>query len=269
MFLIIVALLWSMKIVVMVESKADKRIDLNFWQWLSFSVGWFGMKPNLFSDFRSAAKPDWFDYVIKGWIRIALGIVSFLVSIFIWHSADSLGLRFAMIVSIILLMTGISFTVHFGLFNLLTGFFRSQGVNVRSLFNAPLLSRSLTEFWGRRWNLAFSEMTAIGVFRPLRKVFGNGVATNASFLFSGLLHELAISIPVNSGYGLPLLYFALHGAAMTVERKLDEQGVNWLKNPIVGRVWTMAWILIPVPILFHWAFLKGCVAPLLNFGFTG
>ena len=56
------------------------------------------------------------------------------------------------------------------------------------------------DFWSRRWNLAFSEMTALGVYRPLSGNIGRKAATVAAFLASGLLHELAISLPVLAGY---------------------------------------------------------------------
>ena len=75
-----------------------------------------------------------------------------------------------------------------------------------------LRSTGLGEFWGRRWNLAFSEMTALAIYRPLAAPGRAAPALVASFLGSGLLHELAISVPVRAGFGLPLVYFALHGA---------------------------------------------------------
>jgi hypothetical protein len=120
----------------------------------------------------------------------------------------------------ILLLLGLSLVLHFGLFNLLAGLWRRLGADCHALFRAPLKSASLSEFWGRRWNLAFSEMTALAVFRPLRGIVGRQPATMAAFLFSGFLHELAISLPARAGYGLPLLYFALHAGAMQMETAL-------------------------------------------------
>ena len=105
-----------------------------------------------------------------------------------------------------LLLPALSLVLHFGLLNVLAGVWRSAGANCRALFRAPLCATSLTEFWGRRWNLAFSEMAATAVFRPLSRWAGSCAATAVVFLFSGLLHELAISLPVRAGFGLPLLY---------------------------------------------------------------
>ena len=80
-------------------------------------------------------------------------------------------------------------------------------------------------------------------------------------MFSGLLHELAISVPVGAGYGLPLAYFALHGLAMSIEPVLAERG--WLAGAR-GRVWTILIVGGPLPILFHPPFLRGIVWPLLE-----
>src|SRR5262249_59795281 len=121
----------------------------------------------------------------------------------------------------LLLLPGLSLTVHFGLCNGLAGAWRSRGIACDALFRAPLRSQSLSEFWGRRWNLAFSEMTAIAVYRPLSPRTGRAPALLASFALSGLLHEMAISLPVHAGVGLPFLYFALQGTLVLLEPPLD------------------------------------------------
>lgn len=122
-------------------------------------------------------------------------------------------------------------------------------------FRNPLASRSLSEFWSRRWNVGFSEMIAVAVHRPVRRVAGETAALFAAFLASGLLHELAISVPVHAGYGLPTLYFLLHGALVGVERKAPH---------LAGRAWTIFWLVAPLPVLFHPPFLRGIVWPLVG-----
>ena len=163
-----------------------------------------------------------------------------------------------------LLLVGLSLMTHFGIFNILAAIWRRAGVDCRPLFRAPLQSRSLTEFWGRRWNLAFSEMTAVAAYRPLEHIVGKRTATAGAFLFSGLLHELAISVPVEAGYGLPMLYFALHGGLVLLERRLD--GTAWAMSRWgwLSRAWTFGWLVLPLPILFHRAFLAGVVWPLIG-----
>ena len=155
-------------------------------------------------------------------------------------------------------------TLHFGLFNLVAGAWRRAGVDCRPLFVAPLRSTSLGEFWGRRWNLAFSQMTAIAIYQPLVRRAGRRAALAASFLGSGLLHELAISVPVRAGYGLPLAYFALHGALVMAEGRLARAGRPIDRVAWAGRAWTLAWLVVPLPILFHRPFLAGVAWPLIG-----
>ena len=109
-------------------------------------------------------------------------------------------------------------------------------------------------------------MTAVAVYRPLERTAGRGPATAAAFLFSGLLHELAISAPVRAGYGLPFLYFALHGGLVLLERRLE--GTAWALSRWgwLGRVWTLGWLALPLPLVFHGPFLAGVVWPLIGMG---
>ncbi len=175
-----------------------------------------------------------------------------------WRGAGSRWLATA------LLLPGLSLIVHFGVFDVLAGAWRRAGVDCTPLFRSPLRSASLGEFWGRRWNLAFSEMTALAVYQPLVLRIGRRPALAASFLGSGLLHELAISAPVRAGYGLPLAYIALHGGLVLAERRLIRAGRPVDRVTWVGRAWTLGWVLVPLPILFHRPFLAGVVWPLIG-----
>jgi alginate O-acetyltransferase complex protein AlgI len=160
------------------------------------------------------------------------------------------------------LLPGLSLMLHFGLCNILAGAWRFRGVPCEALFRAPLRSQNLGEFWAKRWNVAFSEMTAIAVYRPLAASLGRGPALLAGFALSGLLHELAISVPVRAGFGLPLLYFLMHGGLVLVERALSRAGhplQGWM-----GRAWTIFWVVAPLPILFHPPFLAGVIWPLIG-----
>src|SRR6185295_17947699 len=55
-------------------------------------------------------------------------------------------------------MWGIVLLLHFGTLQLLSLFWRSVGVDARPLMAAPLRSTSLGEFWGKRWNVGFSQL---------------------------------------------------------------------------------------------------------------
>lgn len=155
-------------------------------------------------------------------------------------------------------------TGYFGVFDLLAAAWRWQGIDCQRLFRSPLRSTNLREFWGRRWNLAFSEMTAIAIYQPLVRYAGRKLTLTASFLCSGLLHELAISVPVRAGYGLPMAYLLLHGLLVTIEALLAKANEPIDRDPWIGRGWTFAWLVAPLPILFHRPFLASVVWPLIG-----
>jgi len=62
-------------------------------------------------------------------------------------------------------MIGIVVTLHFGIFHALSCLWRRASVEARPLMHAPLASTSLSEFWGRRWNTAFRDLTHRFLFR--------------------------------------------------------------------------------------------------------
>jgi alginate O-acetyltransferase complex protein AlgI len=167
----------------------------------------------------------------------------------------------------ILVLPGLSLLLHFCLCNLLAAAWRLRGVACDALFREPWRSQSLAEFWSRRWNLAFSQMTAIAVYRPLAERWGRGAALMAGFVVSGLLHEMAISMPVRAGFGMPLLYFMIHGVLVLVERELERRGrrlSGW-----VGRTWAAVWLVAPLPLLFHRHFVAQVIWPLIGIPPTG
>ena len=258
MLAIIAALLYAMKAVVAVEAQAAGGRRLSWRRWLGFSALWPGMRPGPFTRPGSGPLPDAGRLLSTGLARMVAGLALVAVARLAWVVTGSRWLATT------LLLPGLSLMLHFGIFNLLAGTWRLVGVDCRPLFLAPLRSTSLGEFWGRRWNRAFAEMTALAVYQPLVCTCGRGPALAASFLASGLLHELAISVPVGAGYGMPLGYFALHGVLSLIEGRLARAGQPIDRVPWVGRAWTLAWLVLPLPILFHRPFLAGVLWPLIG-----
>jgi len=261
MLAIIMVTLFAMKAPVTVETYKGREAKLSFLQWLAFSVGWFGMRPRLFESFPGKALPGARQLILFGTSRLLAGIFLIVLAKIIAINTDG---YYYKLVFTGLLLVGLSFVLHFGILNISAGMWRLSGVDTRTLFRSPFRSSSLTEFWGKRWNLAFSEMTAIAVYRPLRPLFGTAAAMVLAFLFSGLLHEMAISVPVKTGYGLPMLYFVVQGILMLVEKGMERKGINISSNKVVGRAWVLFWLIVPMPILFHPAFIKQIVWPIIG-----
>ena len=170
----------------------------------------------------------------------------------------------ALLLATLLALVGLCMVVHFGIVTVTAGMWRWFGFDCRPIMRTPLAARSLGEFWSRRWNIAFAEMTGLAVARPLAPLLGKNAAVFAAFLASGVLHELAISVPVRAGYGLPLLYFVLHGALVLTERHLERIGWPIDRAGWLAHVWTIGWLLVPLPILFHPYFIQGVVWPLIG-----
>jgi len=160
-------------------------------------------------------------------------------------------------------MIGGVMTLHFGVFHLLSCFWRSRGIEARALMHAPLRAANLAEFWGRRWNAAFRDLTHRFLFAPLASRLGTRTAVAGGFAFSGLVHDVVISVPARGGYGGPTLFFALQGAALLAERSAI--GRRWgLGRGAIGRAFTVAMLVLPVYWLFHPPFVERIVLPFMT-----
>ena len=245
-----------MKVIVLLEERAQGMAPLPFARWLGFAACWIGMQPRLFASPAAGPLAGAVALIRHGLGLAISGAVLVVLARLAWTELHS------RLLASLLLLPGLSLMLHFGVCNILAGAWRLRGVPCEALFRAPLRSQNLGEFWAKRWNLAFSEMTAIAVYRPLAVLLGKGPALLTAFALSGALHELAISVPVRAGFGRPLLYFLMHGALVLVERTLSRAGhplTGW-----VGRVWVFVWVLVPLPLLFHEPFLAGVIWPLIG-----
>jgi hypothetical protein len=160
-------------------------------------------------------------------------------------------------------MAGLVFLLHFGSFHLLSCAWRAAGVDARPLMNWPVLSEGVSEFWGRRWNTAFRDLTHRFLFRPLATRLGPRAGLAAGFLFSGVVHDLVISVPAGGGYGWPTLYFVVQGVGLLAERSRIGRrlglGEGWR-----GRVFAAVVVIGPAFGLFHPPFVLNVVLPFLT-----
>ena len=255
MLAIIVILFTSMKVIVAQEYSTDHPA-LTFKQWIAFALTWFGMNPGVFSRKDMNKKSQGLQLIRFGVTRIGIGLLLCLAAYFLSKSSTPSGLITLLMTAC--LLAGLSLTLHFGILNINSGIWNLLGVGTYALFKAPFRSLSLAEFWGRRWNFAFSEMTSFAVHRPLKKISNNKIATVVAFAFSGLLHELAISLPVNRGYGLPALYFVIQAIALLLEKKIQ------FKSKVPKHIWVLFWLIVPIPLLFHQYFLEGIIWPIVS-----
>jgi alginate O-acetyltransferase complex protein AlgI len=129
--------------------------------------------------------------------------------------------------------------------------------------NWPLAAVSVSDFWGRRWNTAFRDLTHRFLFRPLTRLLGPRWALLIGFVFSGLLHDLVISWPARGGYGGPTLFFLLQSLAIFVERSGPGRRLG-LGKGWPGWLFTTLVLLVPVSGLFHPPFVREIMVPFLR-----
>jgi len=226
------------------------------WRHLGYLFAWTGLDARAFICGATARRPSLAEWAFAAG-KFALGII--VLAAFVPRVPADRPYLVGWVA-----MVGLIFVLHFGLFHLLSCAWRSAGVDARPLMQWPILSTSVGEFWGRRWNTAFRDLTHGSLFRPLAARFGPRRALLTGFLFSGLIHELVISIPAGGGYGGPTLFFALQAAALLAERssfcKRLGLGGGWR-----GWLFTAAVLVVPAVLLFHPPFVLRVVVPFLTY----
>ncbi len=160
-------------------------------------------------------------------------------------------------------MIGFLLVLHFGFFHLQSIWLRHHGFHAQPIMDRPLSSRNLGEFWGRRWNRAFTEPAFRLICRPMTRRFGPTTGILATFLISGLLHELAITIPSEAGHGGPTGYFLIQGLGLLMERTSTARSLG-LGVGIRGRLY--AWLVagLPLPLLLPNSFVENVALPLFK-----
>jgi alginate O-acetyltransferase complex protein AlgI len=160
-------------------------------------------------------------------------------------------------------MVGIVAVLHFGTFHLLSCAWRREGVDAWPLMDWPLASVTVSEFWGRRWNTAFRDLTHRFLFCPLKAGLGPRGAVLVGFVFSGLVHEAVISLPAGGGYGGPTVFFLLQGVAIVAQRSRVARRMG-LETGWRGWLFTIAVLTGPVALLFHRPFVTNVVVPFMQ-----
>ncbi|QEF97058.1 hypothetical protein Mal15_10930 [Stieleria maiorica] len=113
-------------------------------------------------------------------------------------------------------------------------------------------SRSLAEFWGKRWNTWHGGWFWEAVFPWFRRRPALGLMM--VFFLSGLWHELLIAVPLwnvfgESVFGMMTAYFMLQAVGLYLERR-------WLrKHPRARHLCTWLFVLAPIPLMLNRATL--------------
>jgi alginate O-acetyltransferase complex protein AlgI len=160
-------------------------------------------------------------------------------------------------------MLGLILLLHFGTFKMVALCWQMLGVNAKPIMSAPLRSSSLSEFWGKRWNLGFRQLAYDMIFAPLHKRFGVGRAGFLVFVLSGLIHDLVISLPARGGYGLPTAYFVVQGIGAAIERSTFGKRLG-LRHGLCGWLFTAACTAGPAFWLFHPRFVLRVILPFMQ-----
>ena len=242
MIVLVIALLMSMKAMV----THYLNITVSFIRWFVFCFITVGTDVRVFQ--RKRNTPVRFDLIRNSVFNILIGGLLMTLAIAL-HNSNKNDIFW---IKSFLALFGVSFIFHFGILSLNTLLLQRLGFQDYPIFNQPFRSKSLREFWGKRWNTAFSQMTKICVFMPLSRRMNSKVAYMSGFFFSGLLHEIAISLSVQKGYGLPLIFFLINAIGIEMEKK-------YFLNKQPGLIWVIVFLILPFPLLFHAPFINGII----------
>jgi len=258
MWLVSLAIFFACKLATWLRIDSHLRTRAGFIRNLGYLFLWPGMnaKPFLDKD-HSVSVPalrEWLAAMIKtvaGFALVSIGTRRALS-----ETSPSLFTAWAGMLGLILIL-------HFGAFHLISLAWRRFGVDAEPIMRAPLQATSLSEFWGRRWNLGFRQLTHEFVFTPVRKHLGAPGAIAASFLFSGLIHDLVISVPARGGYCLPTAYFLLQGTGILFERSALGKRLR-IGSGLCGWLFTLLVVAGPAFGLFHPFFVRNVMLPFLT-----
>lgn len=226
------------------------------WKHLAYLFAWPGMDVDVFLGIRKSrlvlpTTGEWFFAMGKMLLGAAL----------VWLVVPAANGSNALIVGWIA-MIGIVLILHCGLFHLLSCVWRNAGIPAAPIMIWPVLSQSLSEFWGRRWNMAFRDLTYKFLFLPLTPRLGPIGAMLVGFVISGLIHDAVISGPAGGGWGLPTCFFILQAAGILFERSRWGKGMG-LGRGAVGWMYCVLLIVVPSPLLFHEPFITNVILPFL------
>jgi hypothetical protein len=117
------------------------------------------------------------------------------------------------------------------------------GMEMEPQVDRPYLASSLRDFWGRRWNLMVPAILRPSVYGPVRARFGVAAGVLASFLVSGLMHELMFYyIMWQPPSGDVTVFFVLHGVCTGAEAWWGRHAGWWRPPRVLAVPLTLAFV---------------------------
>ena len=138
---------------------------------------------------------------------------------------------------------------------------------IKMMLNPMFESTSLTDFWGRRWNLVVHGFLKRGVYKPVRTKYSKFAAATAAFLASGFFHEWLLGVTLypdfdsvkcapptcfQPGYGRNTLFFVWNAILIGIEYAVGGAAVfKLLKTHLPSTIFSLLVTATALPVA-HW-----------------
>ncbi|HXH30341.1 MAG TPA: MBOAT family protein [Bacteriovoracaceae bacterium] len=123
------------------------------------------------------------------------------------------------------------------------------------IHNRPLKSKSLSQFWGRHWNLWIQDwLKDVRYYLAPKK---SGLKLAVAFCFSGIFHEIMCNLPYfivyqKSYFGTMMGYFLIQATGLWVDKSFLR-----FRSPLLRRAFLWLLVIGPSPLFIN--------VPLLTF----
>ena len=123
------------------------------------------------------------------------------------------------------------------------------------IHNKPLTAKSLSQFWGRHWNLWIQDwLKDVRCYLAPKK---SGLKLAVAFCFSGIFHEVMCNLPYfliygKSYFGTMMAYFLIQACGLWVDKSYLKH-----RSPVLRRIFLWVLVIGPSPLFIN--------VPLLTF----
>jgi hypothetical protein len=119
------------------------------------------------------------------------------------------------------------------------------GIDPRPLHDDPIRSRTITEFWSRRWNRAVHRFLKQTIFAPVARRGHTELGMVLAFLMSAFIHFAFMLPAVGLGWAAIMgAFFVLQLPFLWAERALHVN--RW--PALLARAWTLGLLLVSSPL---------------------